>query len=766
MFRVAGLIVIIIAVLLLIDIQLIAQERSGTLRGTVLDSDTKSPLIGANVFIIGTTRGAATDENGVFIIKDIPVGSYIVQVSYIGYDPVKITDVIVRSDRVTSIPVELRLSYLESEVVEVTAGYFEAITEQPLSVVALSREEVRRAPGVAGDVSRIIQVLPSIAKVNDQYNGLIVRGGSPIENIFYIDNIEIPNINHFPTQGSTGGAIGLVNVDLVEDVRFFTGGAPSLYQNRLSSVMDIRFREGNRERFDGKMFIDMAGFGGVLEGPLPDEKGSWLISARRSYLDLIVDLMDLIVSPVYGNIQGKVVYDLSRNHQLNFVAVSGYDKNTPTEDQARELDFSVYGSEEHIQFTLGMNWRWLWGGNGYSNTSVSYSTVRYQSNWSRIRTGNPFIENDSQERWIGIRNSNRIRFDSRNTIEFGMDAKYLLNDYEVFFAESIDPLGNVSPSLLYRDAVRAEEYGIFMHYVVRPFERLRAIIGARGDHYTYNNLYFFSPRIFISYALTDRTSINGSIGTYTQSLPTFILAQNEENKNLKNPRSVQYIIGIERLLTEDTRLSVEAYRKEYANMPLNPAQPALFVLDQTIYEAPFYLAHRSLIDHGKAEAQGVEATLQKKLKERIYGIVSASYSGTRYKAYDGVWRSRVFDNGIIVNIEGGYKPNEKWEFSIRWVYAGGTPYTPFDIERSSEVNSAVFDETRINAERHPDYHSLSLRFDRRFHFARSNLIFYLDIWNVYNRRNIASYFWNEFKNEKDIQYQWGFMPVFGLEFEW
>jgi hypothetical protein len=766
MFRAAGLGLMIIAVILFIDIPLIAQERSGTLRGTVLDVDTKSPLVGANVFIVGTTRGAATNEIGVFVIKDIPVASYTIKVSYIGYDPVKITDVIVRSDRVTTIPIELRLSYLESEMVEVTSGYFEALAEQPLSVVALSREEVRRAPGVAGDVSRIIQVLPSIAKVNDQYNGLIVRGGSPIENIFYIDNIEIPNLNHFPTQGSTGGAIGLLNVDFLEDVRFYTGGAPSLYQNRLSSVMDIRFREGNRERFDGKMFLDMAGFGGVIEGPLPSAKGSWLISARRSYLDLIVDLMDLVVSPVYGSFQGKIVYDLSRNHRLNFVVVSGYDKNTPTEEQARDLDYSVYGSEEHVQFTLGVDWRWLWARNGYSNTSLSYSTVRYKSNWSRIRTDNLFIENDSQEQWLGIRNSNRIRFDSRNTIEFGMDAKYLLNDYNTFFAESIDPLGNASPSLLYMDAVSAEEYGVFIHFVVQPYERLKTIIGLRGDHYTYSNRYSFSPRLFVSYSLTDRTSINGSIGSYTQLLPMPILVQNKENKNLKNPQSVQYIVGIEHLLTGDTRLSVEVYRKEYANMPLNPAQPTLFVLDETIYQAPFYLAHRSLIDDGKAEAQGVEATLQKKLVERVYGIVSAAYSSARYKAEDGIWRNRVFDNRIIVNIEGGFKPNEKWEFSVRWVYAGGTPYTPFDIERSTEVNSGVFDETRINADRHPDYNSLSLRFDRRFHFARSNLIFYLDIWNVYNRRNIASYFWNEFKNEKDIQYQWGIMPVFGLEYEW
>jgi hypothetical protein len=754
-----------VTLVFLLTIPAVAQVRTGSITGTVVDADTQSPLIGANVYIMGTTLGTATDEKGSFTLENIPVGSYTVQSSYLGYIPSRLPDVIVRSGSTTNIFIELRLSYLESEAVEVTAGYFDSAAEQPVSIVALSREEIRRATGAAGDVSRIIQVLPSIAKVNDQYNGLIVRGGSPIENAFYVDNIEIPNINHFPAQGSTAGAVGLLYVDFIEDVHFYTGSAPALYGNRLSSVMDIRLREGNREGLTGKLFLDMAGFGGIAEGPLPGQKGSWLLSVRRSYVDVLVDIMDLGVTPLYTDLQAKIVYEPAKNHRFGVVAIAGYDKNEPTRDQAKNLDSSVYGSEKYTQSTLGLNWRWLWSTSGYSNTSLSYSGVWYRNNWSRIRTDDLFIRNSSLESWIGIRNRNRMRFNPVHTIEFGFDTKILLHDYDYYLAESVDLLGNISPSISFVGDVRTEEYGIFLHYILRPFSRLQANIGVRADKYTYNNSNSFSPRLSVTYSLTGRTSVSGSVGLFTQSLPQFFLIQNERNRELTKPRSVHYIVGIDHLIREDTKLIIEVYRKAYRYMPLNPSQPSMFILDETLYRFPFYLAHQVFVDTGTAEAQGVEASIQKKLAERLYGIAGVSYSGTRYTGYDGIRRNRVVDNRVIINIGGGYKPNEKWEFSLRWVYAGGTPYTPFDIERSREVNSAVFDQTRINAERHPDYHSLSLRFDRRFHFSSSNLILYFDIWNVYNRKNVAGYFWNEFKIEQGIQYQWGIMPIFGVEFE-
>jgi hypothetical protein len=209
---------------------------------------------------------------------------------------------------------------------------------------------------------------------------------------------------------------------------------------------------------------------------------------------------------------------------------------------------------------------------------------------------------------------------------------------------------------------------------------------------------------------------------------------------------------------------VEAYHKGYENFLFDPAQPQFFMADEVVYRF-FNSNMQNLVDHGKARSYGVELTLQKKLVQGVYGLLSGSYFRSQYRDLGGLWRNRAFDNRLLFNVEGGYKPNPGWEYSLRWVYAGGAPYTPLDPVKSRALNRSVFDGDRVNAERYPDYHSLNLRVDRRLHWHGSNLILYLSVWNVYNRKNVASYFWNESEQRQDVLYQWGLLPVVGIEYE-
>jgi hypothetical protein len=225
------------------------------------------------------------------------------------------------------------------------------------------------------------------------------------------------------------------------------------------------------------------------------------------------------------------------------------------------------------------------------------------------------------------------------------------------------------------------------------------------------------------------------------------------------------MLGFERLLTETTRLTVEAYDKRYSRFPLDPTQPSLFIIDELFYRYGFFFNHEKLVDDGKAYSRGIEVMIQKRLAEQFYGLASVSYFRSRYQGADGVWRSRVFDNRVLFSVEGGYKPNRKWEFSLRWIYAGGAPYTPFDIEKSQVLNRSVMNENRVNGARYPAYHSLNVRFDRRYNFNRTNLVFYFSVWNAYNRKNVAGYLWDEQKNKQTVSYQWGLLPIFGLEYE-
>jgi hypothetical protein len=737
-------------------------EVTGTIKGKLQDTETKTPLVGANVTVMNTKLGAVTDLEGGFVISDLPVGSYSLRLSYIGYETVTKTDVIVKPQRITFVNAELKMTILQSESVTVTAGYFAKADEQPVSAVNFSYEEIRRAPGSAGDVSRIMMSLPSVAKVNDQSNNLIVRGGNPVENTFFIDNIEIPNINHFPTQASSGGPIGMINVDFIQEVNFYTGGFSAIYGDKLSSIMDISFREGNRQEFDGQLDLNFAGFGGVAEGPLFNKKGAWLFSGRRSYLDFVVKAFDVgtTVAPIYGDAQGKVVYDLNPNHKLTLLGIWGDDHNSPDRETGEKNDMIYYGNQDVRESTTGMNWRAVWGESGYSNTSLAYTSSKFKEDFFETNTGLLSVKNHSHEQAFKLRNVNHFRLNQRHAIEFGVEAKHLATDYDNFYAETTDALGDTVAALALKNKIAANKLGAFVSYTVKPSSRLSTTVGVRADYFSYNQNIVLAPRTAFSYQLTPLTSLNGSAGLFYQNLPLLLLAQSQGNKALRDPRAAHYVLGVDHLLTENTRLTFEVYQKDYDRFPIDPAQPALFPIDGS-----FFAHHGALTDNGKALARGVEILLQKKLAQNFYGLASASYFRTRYRDGNGAWRDRDFDNRVTFSVEGGYKPNRKWEYSLRWIYAGGPPHTPLDLAASKANHRAVLDENRINAVRYPDYHAMNVRFDRRFHFSQSNLIFYLSVWNVYNRKNLATFFWNDKAQKQEVIYQWQLLPIFGLEYE-
>lgn len=742
---------------------LIAQPAvyTGRIDGRVADAETQAPLAGANVSVPNTSMGAASDEDGRFIIFNVPVGNYSVRFDYIGYEPVIKTDVIVRSQRTTNVNAELQMQAVETEAVTVTAGYFPPDEDEPVSAIRFSSEEIRRAPGSAGDVSRILMSLPSTAMVNDQSNGLIVRGGNPMENTFFIDNIEIPNINHFPDQATSSGPIGLVQVDFIEDVQFFSGGFPVVYGDRLSSVMDITFREGNRNAYDAQLDLNFAGFGGAAEGPLGG-KGSWMAAVRRSYLDLLVETVDVgtSVAPRYGDVQGKIALNLSPKHKLTFLGLFGDDHNAPDRETGLENDMIHYGSQNIAERTAGVNWRALWNKRGYSNTSLSMTQQKFDEAWYETSTGLYASRNHSDERAVKFRNVNHFRPAPSAAFDFGAEGKWLHSDFDNQAAATTNALGDSVPEWRLNQTRTAVQAAGFVNTILNPLRKLTVTMGVRGDYFSENREGTLSPRASLSWQVNPLTRITGSAGLFTQALPLLLLSRRAENSRLRNPQSLHLILGVEHLLSPDTRLTVEVYQKTYSRFPVDPDQPALFILDDR-----HTASGGRLEDTGKALSRGVEILIQKKLARDFYGLASAAFFRSRYRGADRVWRNRRYDNRVILSVEGGYKPDRNWEFSLRWIYAGGAPYTPLDTEASARLHRMVLDGSRIHAERFPAYHSMNVRFDRRFHFSGSNLIFYVSVWNVYNRKNTAMVFWNDAEQKEDVIYQWLMLPIFGLEYE-
>jgi hypothetical protein len=293
---------------------------------------------------------------------------------------------------------------------------------------------------------------------------------------------------------------------------------------------------------------------------------------------------------------------------------------------------------------------------------------------------------------------------------------------------------------------------------------LTTTIGLRYDYFAYNRRPHWSPRFSFSYQFTSSTSLNGAFGVYYQDLPLSLMAVSKNYRDLRDPKAHHYILGTSHLLAEDTRLTVEGYYKSYENLPLDMYQPQFSVIDWVVdYDS--YSVLRNLTDAGEALSYGIETTLQKKLVRGLYGLVSGSYSRSRYKDLLGTWRNRLYDNRVLFSVEAGYKPNNRWEYSLRWVFAGGNPYTPLNLEASQFYNRTVLDSTRVNQERRPDYHSLNLRLDHHTYWKSASLVWYVSIWNVYNRKNVAFYYWDKSDRSEGVAHQWGILPIVGFELE-
>jgi hypothetical protein len=737
-------------------------ESPGSVKGRVIDRETKSPLIGVNIYIKTSGEGTTTDIEGNFELKKVPVGLINIVFSYIGYEPVTKTDIVVKPGRPTHLIIEMNPSPVEMEDIVVTNGYFSELENKPLSTINFSSEEIRRSPGTAGDVSRIFSTLPSIAKINDQRNSLIVRGGTAVENSFYVDNIEIPNINHFPVEGSSDGPIGLLNADFIDDVNFYSGGFSPVYGDKLSSIMEISLREGG-SRISPQVNLNMAGAGGAVEGPI-GSKGNYLFSFNRSYLDLIVNQIEEGAPlPVYWDAQGKISYRIDEKNRLTLLNVFSIDEIYLDQDKAVENKANMYGRTNGTTNTAGANWQHIWSNKGYSNTSIAHTYVKYDLAYSKTAGLNQFYTNVSGDNNIKLRNVNYIKLGSRNSTEFGFEMAGAYTNYNTLYGEYADQFGNLTPELYVDKKMRSYKLGLFgVHHF--SFGEFDLEYGSRLDYFTYNDNMNISPRATLSYRINNKTTLSAGAGVFHQNIPNNILVQSENFKSLKTPRAVHYTAGLNHNLGNAARLSIEAYIKDYSNFPVNPMQPSMFLFDQVQVFGIFW-SNEMLEDNGKASSRGIEVMLQKKLAEDFYGLVSGSVSGSTYKDYNGKLHSRIYDNKFNFNLEGGYIPGNEWEFKVRWVYAGGAPYTPFDYNASKEAGVGIWDISRTNDERLPDYHSMNIRIDKNFNFNNSNLLVYLSVWNVYNRKNIAFYYWNEVKNDIEAQTQWSTLPVIGIEYE-
>jgi len=742
----------------------LANAETGLLTGSVVDQKTQEPLPVANVQVLGTALGASTDIDGKFRIASIPFGTIQVRVSLVGFEPVVLGDVVIRSGRPTELVVQLNQVPVGLEGVEVTASYFQKTPDLPTSVQRLSYEEIRRSPGGFEDVVRAISVLPGVAQAAPGRNDLVVRGGAPSENLFFLDDIEIPNINHFGTQGSTGGPLSFINLDFVREASFSTGGFGVRYGDRLSSVLDIDLRSARSDRIGGKATISATQFGLNLEGPT-GEQGSFIFSARRSYLDLVFKAAGFSFVPEYWDFLGKFDHALSPADRISVLGIAALDDVNYFNDTAddRYDNSRILGTAQN-QYAAGVAWEHLFR-NGLTTVSVSRNEVSYDGS-QRDSLLNPIFLNRSREAETGLRADLLLKSaDGGLEFELGTQIKRVDGKYTLFLPEFVSSFGDTLSVNINDEKGSGTKGSAYAQVSSMVLPRLQLTVGGRVDYFSAISTKFYgTPRASLVFTLSAKTNLTGSVGLYRQ-FPSYVwLVGSPDNINLKAMRVAQYVLGVEHFPRPDLKIRLEGFAKTYADYAASLDRTYLVMANTGAgyggAEQNFdSFGFDRLASGGAGRALGIELLLQKKLSAiPAYGIASLTLSETRFTGFDGIERPGTFDQRVLLNLSGGYQFDERWEASLRFRLATGAPYTPYNNDGSQ--NPSMY-----NSERFDVAHSLDLRVDRRWNFSGWSLIGYVDIQNVYNNPVVSSVRWDPRTGEQVFNESIGILPSIGVSAE-
>lgn len=759
---------LIAAVILIISSQILLSQDKGTITGLVTDKETQNPIPDASVLILSTGTNTFSGKEGKFEFKEIPLGTYEIKVSCLGYEAFVQTDVVVLSSRPTNVSIELLLSSIITQQIDVEAKYFQKATDVSTSSYNLDFEEVRRAPGAVEDISRMLQILPGVSPANDQRNDLIVRGGSPSENLTMIDGIEIPNVNHYPTQGSSSGPIGMINVKFINNVDFSTGGFSARYGDRLSSVMDIKFREGYRKRFLSDVNLSTAGFGGIFEGPLFSQKGSFLVSVRKSYLNLIKGAIRLAAVPDYWDFNLKTVYDFNNNTKLSFVGVGGIDKISFDGDASKTSDDNPYGNAKgrQNQFTAGFNLRKLFK-KGYIQTTLANSTAFTNIENHDLRTDALKFYYDSYESDFNIKSEVFYQINSKNNLIFGGGARYIKFKNETYFNSDTTALGYIIPEIDLNTKDNYYKGSAFTQYTLKLFSNSLIInAGLRYDYFSgIKDKNALAPRFGLSYNIQPATTISFSTGIYYQAPDYLWISSDLGNKNLKFIRANHYVVGIEHLFAADLRFSIEGYYKDYKYYPVSILIPTYVLISGGTENGPNLLFGEAT-SQGHGFTRGIDISLHKKLTgSGFYGMINYSLTESKVTALVGGEKPGSFDYRHNLTIIAGYQLANDWLIGLKFRYTTGRPYTPFDITASTIAGRGVSDFNNFNGSRFKNYNRLDLRVDKKWNFKNLSIVSYIELQNVFNTENVYQYFWNEYKNERGTIFQWKFLPVGGFSIQ-
>lgn len=728
--------------------------QSGSIRGRVFNVKNNDPLPFTNIIISGTNIGSTSDLDGNFSFTGLNPGYIKLEASAIGFERVVTEEILITNAKTANLDIALKEVAVQITGVEVTAAVFKRVEESPVSLKSLGISQIEKSPGSNRDVSKVIQSLPGVASSVSFRNDIIVRGGGPSENKFLLDGIEIPNLNHFATQGASGGPAGIINTDFLRDVDFYSGAFPASRGNTLSSVIDMKLIDGNSDRLVYRATLGASETAFSLNGPLSNNTNV-LFSVRRSYLQFLFSAIGLPFLPTFTDYTLKVKTKFNVHNELTIISIGALDKSVlntgiknPTEEQQYILSYLPVNNQWN--YAIGANYR-HYRENSYSTLVVSRNMLFNEE--YKYPDNNENDPNGKTLDYTSYETENKIRYEEVARMEgykitYGAGteyAKYSNSTYQkVFIPSSQDTIKEINYSSDL-DFIKWNLFGQVSKGILN--DKIQLSLGVRADANSYSSLMSnllkqVSPRFSVSYSLTNRLSFSFNTGRYYQ-LPAYTTLgyRSNEGELINKTMGLRYIQadhivgGFEYRRNESSKLTVEGFYKIYKYYPFSLRDSVSLASKGADFGVS---GSEAVIPVSNGRAWGAELYYREKLSRLFDVTISYTWVRSSFEDKQGEMIPSAWDNRNILNITALASLKKNWDFGAKFRFVGGAPYTPYDFDRSSLIEAwdakgqGYLDYNRYNTERLQVFHQLDLRVDKQYYFKRWSLNLYLDIQNLYN----------------------------------
>lgn len=728
----------------------VLEAQTYSVKGKVVSQATGEGVPFVNVSIWDSSRGVTTDSVGNYRIGNLSPGAYRVQVSSVGYKTYVSPEF-----RITAYDYTLDIGLEESQVslgeVSVVALPFRRTIESPVALRVIGVQEIEKSPGANRDISKVVNSFPGVATAvgNGYRNDLMIRGGGPSENKFYLDGVEIPHINHFSTQGASGGPVGIIDADLIREADFYTGAFPVNRGNALSSVFDFKLLDGNPDKYTFKGTVGASELAVGSKGHI-GSRTTYVVSVRQSYLQLLFSLLDLPFLPRYTDAQFKIKTRFSQSHEITVLGLGAIDDmklNTKTDpaDESKQYLLNYLPAIKQNTYTLGAVYK-HYAGNHTQTVVLSRS---YMDNRNVKYRGND--ESTDANLTLRLKSSeteNHLRIENRSLLGLfdvtaGVNADYAVYTNRTFQRAFV----REAVELRYSTDLNLFKWGAFATAGYKSAdERFSASLGFRLDACNYssltdNPLKQFSPRLSLSYNVAENLYLNGSIGRYYQ-LPAYTTMGYREGDVAVNRSRLTYIcsnqavVGVEYYLNRWARLTVEGFYKRYIHSPLSLTDSIPLACKGTDYGVT---GNEAAASTARGRAYGVEVMLRWLSMGRFTALASYTWYRSQFENPDsGRYMPSAWDYRHLFTLSGTCKLPRNWELGMKVRLMGGAPYTPYDEYVSSLVPAwdatarPYYDYSRYNTGRLETFYEIDLRVDKSFYFKGVMLGLYIDLQNVLN----------------------------------